>query len=279
MSLFFGGAPNLALGGVEVDLKINRVKRNLRQGGVAVGTMVATVRSPQIVAMLAACGWDFYIIDAEHNQFGWETITDFMTVSRYEEIIPLVRIADPIYPLLARSLDLGAQGLICPRVETREQVEQIIQCTKYYPLGERGAAVSTVHSAFRDINPSAYLDWANEETLIVIQPETKKSIDNIESLVSVKGVDAVMIGPYDLSKTLGIAGQTKHPLMVECFERVIAACNKHGVAPGVHLMDVAHAKEWIAKGMRFVGVKSDARYLMESMNVATQELKAFIAKT
>jgi 2-keto-3-deoxy-L-rhamnonate aldolase RhmA len=264
--------------GGALTLKVNRVKKNLREGGVAIGTMVATVRSPQVVPMLAAGGWDFYIIDAEHNQFGWETITDFMTVSRYEEIIPMVRVADPIYHLLARTLDLGAQGLICPRVETREQVEQIIQCTKYFPLGERGAAVSGVHSGFRDVNPSTYLDWANQETLIVIQPETKKSIDNIESLVSVKGVDAVFIGPFDLSKTLGIAGQTKHPLMVECFDRVIAACNKHGVAPGVHLMDVSHAKEWIQKGMRFVGVKSDARYLMESMSAATQELKAFISR-
>lgn len=260
-------------------LKINRVKKTLREGGIAIGTMVATIRSPQVVPLLAAAGWDFYIADAEHNPFGWETITDFMTVSRYEDIIPMVRVADPIYHLLARTLDLGAQGLICPRVETREQVEQIIECTKYYPLGERGASVSTVHSGFRDVNPSAYLDWANQETLIVIQPETKRSIDNIEELVSVKGVDAVFIGPFDLSKTLGIAGQTKHPLVAECFEKVITACNKHGVAPGVHLMDVKHAEEWIGKGMRFVGVKSDARYLMESMTAATQELKGFISKS
>ena len=255
-------------------LKINRAKKALREGKVAIGTMVTSVRSPQIVPMLAAVGWDFYILDAEHNQFGWETMTDFMTVSRYEEITSMVRVADPIYHLLARTLDVGAQGLICPRVETREQVEQIIQCTKYYPLGERGASVSSVHSGFRDVNPAEYLEWANEETLIVIQPETKKSIDNIESLVSVKGLDAVFIGPYDLSKTLGIAGQTKHPLMVECFEKVIAACRKHGVAPGVHLQDMGQAKEWIVKGMRFLGLKTDARFLMESMTAAARELKA-----
>ncbi len=254
-------------------LKLNHAKRALLEGKVVVGTMIATIRSPQIVPMLAAAGWDFYVMDAEHNQFGWETITDFMTVSRYEKIIPMVRVADPIYPLLARTLDLGAQGLICPRVETQEQVEGIVQSTKYYPLGERGASVSGVHSGFRNVDSAEYLNWANEETLIVIQPETKKSIDNIESLVSVKGVDAVFIGPYDLSKTLGIAGQTRHPLMVECFEKVIAACKRHGVAPGVHLQDIALAKEWIAKGMRFVGIKSDARYLMESMTAAVREFK------
>jgi 2-keto-3-deoxy-L-rhamnonate aldolase RhmA len=257
-------------------LKANRVKKALREGRVTIGTMVASIRSPQIVPMLAAAGWDFYIIDAEHNQFGWETITDFMTVSRYEDIIPLVRVADPIYHLLARTLDIGAQGLICPRVETRQQVEQIIECTKYYPLGDRGASVSGIHSGFREVNPAEYLAWANEETLIVIQPETKKSIDNIESLVSIKGVDAVFIGPYDLSKTLGIAGQIKHPLMAECFEKVIAACDQYGVAPGVHLQDVAHAKEWIDKGMRFVGVKSDARFLVESMTATLQQLSSSI---
>jgi len=228
--------------------------------------------------MLAAAGWDFYILDAEHNPFGWETMTDFMTVSRYEDIVPMVRVADPIYHLLARTLDLGAQGLICPRVETREEVERIIRSTKYYPLGERGASVSGIHSGFRDVHPAEYLEWANSETLIVIQPETKKSIDNIESLVSVKGVDAVFIGPFDLSKTLGIAGQTRHPLMAECFEKVIAACRKHDVAPGVHLQDISLAKEWIEKGMRFVGLKSDARFLMESMSAVTKELKGSISK-
>jgi 2-keto-3-deoxy-L-rhamnonate aldolase RhmA len=259
-------------------LKMNRVKKALREGSVVIGTMVSTVRSPQIVPMLAAAGWDFYILDAEHNPFGWETMTDFMTVSRYEDIIPMVRVADPIYHLLARTLDLGAQGLICPRVETREEVEKIIQSTKYYPLGERGASVSGIHSGFRDVHPAEYLEWANGETLIVIQPETKKSIDNIESLVSVKGVDAVFIGPFDLSKTLGIAGQTKHPLMAECFEKVIAACRKYDVAPGVHLQDMGLAKEWIGKGMRFVGLKSDARFLMESMSAVTKELKGSASK-
>jgi 2-keto-3-deoxy-L-rhamnonate aldolase RhmA len=158
-------------------------------------------------------------------------------------------------------------------VETREEVEKIIQSTMYYPLGERGASVSGIHSGFREVHPAEYLEWANGQTLIVIQPETKKSIDNIESLVSVKGVDAVFIGPFDLSKTLGIVGQTKHPLMAECFEKVIAACRKYDVAPGVHLQDVSLAKEWIEKGMRFVGLKSDARFLMESMTAATKELR------
>jgi 4-hydroxy-2-oxoheptanedioate aldolase len=255
-------------------LKINLTKKKLREGKVAIGTMINLTRSSQIVPLLAAVGWDFYVLDTEHSQFGWETMTDFMTVSHYEPILPLVRVPDPVYPLLTRTLDLGAQGLVCPRVETREQVEDIIRCTKYYPWGERGASVSFVHTAFRDVSPAEYLHWANEETLTVIQPETKRAIDEIDSLVSVRGLDAVFIGPFDLSKTLGVAGQTKHPLVVECFEKVIDACNRHGVAPGVHLHDLAQAKEWIARGMRFVGLKNDFRYLMESMTAATKELRA-----
>lgn len=254
-------------------LKSNRTKKILREGKVAIGTMINMIRSPQVVQLLGAAGWDFFILDAEHGQFGWETMTDFMSVSRYETIDSMVRVVDPVYPLLARTLDLGAQGLICPRVETREHVEAIVQCTKYYPLGERGASVSGIHSGFRDVSPAEYLEWANEETLIVIQPETKKAVDNIDSLVSVKGLDAVFIGPFDLSKTLGVPGQTRHPLVVECFEKVIEACQKHGVAPGVHLQDLALAKEWIARGMRFVGFKADIRFLMEGMTAATRELK------
>ncbi|MEW5978695.1 MAG: aldolase/citrate lyase family protein [Acidobacteriota bacterium] len=255
-------------------LKINQAKKKLKEGKAVVGTMVSMIRSPQVVSLLSAVGWDFFILDTEHSQFGWETMTDFMTVARHEEIVPLVRVADPVYHLLARTLDLGALGLICPRVETREAVESIVRHTKYLPLGERGAAVSIVHSAFRDVSPAEYLEWANQETLVVIQPESKKAIDDIDSLVSVPGLDAVFIGPYDLSKSLGVPGQTKHPLMVEAFERVIAACNRHGVAPGVHLQDVNSAREWIGRGMRFVGVKNDFRFLSEAMVAATQELKA-----
>src|SRR5215470_15634382 len=109
-----------------VQLKSNKVKRALRQGRVAFGTMVTSVRSPQVAEMLAASGFDYFVVDTEHNYFDMSHLADMMTVARAEDIVPLVRVPDTLYHLMARPLDCGAMGLVCPRVETREQVETII---------------------------------------------------------------------------------------------------------------------------------------------------------
>jgi 2-keto-3-deoxy-L-rhamnonate aldolase RhmA len=116
------------------------------------------------------------------------------------------------------------------------------------------------------------VEWANDNTLVIIQPETQLALDNIEKLVSIPGVDGVMIGPNDLSLSLGISGELKHPRMVAAYERVIAACRKYGVAPGVHLMDLEWAKEWIGKGMRFLTYYTDIRFLMDGAMSAARQL-------
>jgi len=114
--------------------------------------------------------------------------------------------------------------------------------------------------------------------LIVIQPETQKAMDNIEKLVSIPGVDAVMIGPQDLSLSLGLVGQVNHPRMAEAFERVIAACRKYNVAPGVHLTEFDQAKEWLAKGMRFFTFQNDIRMLMDAGKANTSQLRDIIGQ-
>jgi 2-keto-3-deoxy-L-rhamnonate aldolase RhmA len=136
--------------------------------------------------------------------------------------------------------------------------------------------MSNIHLAHRRTTQKEYVEWANANTLIVIQPETKKAIENIEKLVSSPGVDAVMIGPQDLSLSLGVVGQLKHPQMVEAFERVIAACQKYGVAPGIHLTEFDQAQEWLAKGMRLFTFQNDIRMLLEGGKAATAQLRQFI---
>lgn len=133
--------------------------------------------------------------------------------------------------------------------------------------------MSNIHHAFRRSTQKEYGEWANADTLVIIQPETQLALDNIDKLASIPGLDGVMIGPNDLSLSLGISGELKHPRMAEACERVIAACRKHGVAPGMHLMDMDWAKEWIAKGMRFLTYSTDVRFLMDGARNATRRLR------
>src|SRR5262249_21047800 len=165
-------------------------------------------------------------------------------------------------------------GLVCPRCESREQVEMIIRSTKYYPEGARGASLSGVHTGFREIGNAEYMKWANAETMIVIQIETKLAVDRAEELVSVPGVDAVWIGPFDLSASMGIAGQFDHPEMAACYDKVIDACNKYGVAPGVHLTNLESLQKWIARGMRLAVYRNDARLMMDASRAALAALRA-----
>jgi 4-hydroxy-2-oxoheptanedioate aldolase len=260
-----------------MDLKENRVKKALQAKQVCIGSMVSSFRTPQIAQIYAVHGWDYLIMDTEHSFFDYGALADIFTVARTEEIVPLVRVTVATYPYLARALDVGAMGVICPHVETPEEVRQILDSCLFAPLGQRGLSMSNIHLAHRRTTQKEYVAWANANTLMVIQPETQKAIDNIEKLVSIPGVDACMIGPHDLSLSLGIVGQLKHPQMVEAYERVIAACRKYGVAPGIHLTEMDQAKEWLSKGMRFFTFQNDIRMLMDAGKANTTQLREFIS--
>ena len=261
-----------------MELKENRVKKALKAGQVCIGSMVSSFRTPQIAQIYAVHGWDYLIMDTEHSFFDYGALADIFTVARTEEIVPLARVTVATYPFLARALDVGAMGVICPHVDTPEEVRHIIDSCYYAPVGQRGLSMSNIHIAHRRTNQKDYVAWANANTLVVIQPETQKALDNIEKLVSIPGVDAVMIGPQDLSLSLGLVGQVNHPRMAEAFERVIAACRKYNVAAGVHLTEVEQAKEWLAKGMRFFTFQNDIRMLLDAGKANTSQLRDIIGQ-
>lgn len=259
-----------------MELKENRVKKALKAGQVCIGSMVSSFRSPQIAQIFAVSGWDYLIMDTEHSFSDYGSLADIFSLARTEEIVPLVRVTVATYPYLARALDVGAMGVICPHVETPEEIRLILDGCLYAPLGQRGLSLSNIHLAHRRATQKEYVEWTNANTLIVIQPETKKAIENIEKLVSIPGVDAVMIGPHDLSLSLGIVGQLKHPQMAEAYERIIAACQKFRVAPGIHLTEFDQAQEWLAKGMRFFTFQNDIRMLVDAGKSSTAQLRQFI---
>jgi 4-hydroxy-2-oxoheptanedioate aldolase len=226
-----------------------------------------------MISLCAQAGWDYVIVDTEHTEGDLSTLASQALVAKYEALSFLVRVPDKLYHQMARVLDIGAEGLILPRVDTREEVQRIIRSTKYYPLGERGASVSTAVTRFRPVGAQEYMEWANREILIVIQIESQKAVDNIDELVSYEGVDAVMIGPMDLSQNMGIAGQLDHPLLEEAYEKVIAGCRRHGVAPGIHLSNLDAVAKWVGRGMRFVTYQYDGKLLLDTCSTAVAKLR------
>ncbi len=255
-------------------MKINKTRKKLKNGETCIGTMIRDIRSPQVIQVMAASGWDFVLLDTEHGPCSMESVADFASVARYEDVTLIVRVPDKKYHLLARPLDNGAEGLLCPRVDAREQAEEIVRATKYAPIGDRGVSVSGIVTAYRSVEMSEYLNFCNENTLVVVQIESVQTLDHLDEIFSVAGIDATLIGPADLSQTMGIPGQFNHPRMMDAYQAVIDACNRHGVAPGIHLQDIDKLREWIGQGMRFVAYKTDFRLLHDASCAALKALRS-----
>jgi 2-keto-3-deoxy-L-rhamnonate aldolase RhmA len=255
-------------------LKPNKVKQTLEEGGVCFGTMLRILDSPHAVPLCATAGWDFVVLDTEHQQHDYEGLAALCLAAKYEELAFLVRVPDKLYHLMARPLDLGAEGLVIPRVETPEEVRYILQSSRYAPLGRRGASISSIATRFRDCGAAEFLDWSNRESLIVIQIESQEAVDRVDELVSIEGVDAALIGPFDLSQSLGIPGELDHPRLAEAYERVIAACARHGVAPGAHLQSIESVHRWREAGMRLFLYRYDIQLFLDVSCEALQRLRS-----
>ena len=249
------------------------LKAKLKDGDLAIGTMISEIRNPNLTYMLAQCGFDFFIIDNEHGAYSPETISNIIAAARGAGISIVVRIPEIRREAIMKPLDSGAAGLLVPMVNTADQAEEIMKYAKYPPMGERGVALSRAHSSYGRPNAAEYLDQANQATFIAVQAESPQAIENLESIASTPGVDAIFVGPADLSVGMGIPGQITHPREVEAIERVLAICQKHDVIAGIHMSKLETLKGWIRQGMRFVTFSSDVDLLAKAAQESLVQLR------
>ena len=240
----------------------NRIKRALKEGQSVVGTMVVEIRQPAVMQLLANAGFDFAIIDNEHGAFNIETIADLSRTAVQVGVTPLVRIPDLTYPHIAQTLDAGAQGIMLPRVTNVEQVREAVQFMKYPPMGIRGSALSRGYTNFKSAPVDQAMAEVDQETMLVVQIETRQAVENMEEIITVPGVDVALIGPNDLSIAHNVPGQINGPEVRSIIESTIAICQKHDVIPAIHINEVDLAVSWAKQGMRLISSGSEAGLLM-----------------
>ncbi|NEU32024.1 aldolase [bacterium LRH843] len=251
----------------------NTVKERLAAGEVAIGTMVFEFNTPGIASILDQTGADFIIYDMEHGGIGIESVRQLMSYNRGVDIMPVVRVPDTEYAYMARTLDIGAKGIMIPLVDTKEQAQQIIDATKYYPLGKRGTAFGIAHDQFKPGNVVEKMKASNDNTLIIAQIETIESLENIEEIVSTEGVDVAFIGALDLSQSMGIPGQLDHPRVVEAMEHVAAVCEKYNKAAGTFVLSEEAAVTWIKKGYRCIAYSGDIWLYQNAVSQGISNIK------
>lgn len=253
-------------------MKINHVKKALAEGKVQLGTGFAQLRSQDVVRILAAAGFHWAFLDTEHGGFDLETIQDLCRIAAYAGLSPIVRVPDLQYALIARALDCGAEGIIFPRVESPELLAKAVSWIKFPPVGVRGFGLTPLHVDHEKVGIPQMIEHINANSFVVLQIETKLAVEIRDELLSVPGIDAVMVGPVDLSISLGVPGEFQHPLMVEAMEKIRDSCVAHGVAPGTQTRTLALAKFWKERGMRFLGCSSETGMLFEKASELVREL-------
>jgi len=244
-------------------MRVNLALEKLARGETVYGCGLQVYRSAEIPRAFAAAGFDYVFIDMEHGAFDLETVQDMIRASLEAGITPVVRVAELLYSLVARLLDAGAQGIILPRVEDKRALAEALGWLRFPPAGKRGYGVNPTMVGYEGRSFPEIMEHQNRNTLAVVQFESATAIENADELLSLPGLDVIMVGPADLSIALGIPGEFEHPLLVSAVEGLIAKCNHHGVVPGIQTRSVAVAKAWAERGMRFVGASAEHGMLLE----------------
>lgn len=243
-------------------------RQRLKEHEMLVGTVV-TLAAPEVAEVLSAAGFDWLFIDAEHSPLDASAVQHMLQGAGSTPC--LVRLARGDEVSIKKALDAGATGIIVPLVNSAEQAAQMVSWAKYAPLGTRGVGVGRAHGygfAFQE-----YVSRANDETVVVVQAEHIDAVNNIEAIVQVPGVDAVLIGPYDLSASLGRLGEVTHPDVVAAIDRVTQACRTAHMPLGIFGLTPDAVRPYIERGYTLLAVSVDTVLLGTAAREMRQQIK------
>ncbi|MBI2297968.1 MAG: 2-dehydro-3-deoxyglucarate aldolase [Armatimonadetes bacterium] len=252
----------------------NPVKQRLREGGVSVGTWLA-LPCPFAARAIARLGFDWYTVDMEHGPLPIDAATLMMTAVRDSGAVPFVRVPWNDGVWFKQALDNGAWGVVVPMVMNRAEAERAVDWCRHEPLGRRSTG-GWQHALSWQATGTEYYQRANDEIFVAIQIEHIRAVEQVDDIVSVPGIDAVFVGPMDLTKSMGFdppVMASESPTFIDAMAAIRTACDRHGVAPGMHCSGVAHVQEKIAEGWRFLACSSDLGFMLGKAGESVAALK------
>jgi 2-dehydro-3-deoxyglucarate aldolase/4-hydroxy-2-oxoheptanedioate aldolase len=259
-------------------MKDNHVKRTLRGGGVSMGVMCLEFATSGIGRLSAEAGAEFAVFDMEHTGWSLETIKMLVATSRGVDLVPIVRPPVTDYHHVAHLMDVGAMGLLVPLVNSAEQVRYAIESATYPPRGKRGCAFAMSHDDYKGGDLAAKMRHADENLLVIAQVETAEGLANVDAIAAVDGVDALWIGQFDLTTSLGIPGQFDHPKFLDATKRVVDACHKHGKAATLAVMNVDELCAGPANGFRLLVYAADLWIYQQALRRCFRTIRDALGK-
>lgn len=231
-------------------------KEKLKKGGKMFGPFL-NMNYPAVVEIAGLAGFDFVILDNEHGEIPLESVGDLIRAAKVADIPAIVRVYEGNPELIDKALDLGADGVQVPNIGSKADAERAVQAAKFAPMGSRGCNRFVRAGKYGSIDKNQFFGKANEETAVILQVEGQDGVAALSDILTVKGIDVLFVGPYDLSASLGIPGQVDHPKVIEQMEQIMKEAEKVGVAIGFFVDDVRKAVEWRNRGVQYVSFSSD----------------------
>jgi 2-dehydro-3-deoxyglucarate aldolase/4-hydroxy-2-oxoheptanedioate aldolase len=233
----------------------------------AVG-LIVSLQSPEVAEILSQCGYDWLFIDMEHGQSAFDAVQHMLQAVR-GTCSAIVRVPEGSPVWIKKALDMGVDGLIIPQVNTADHARAVVAAVKYPPLGARSVGVMRANNYGMDF--ADYVQHANERTALIIQIEHIEAVRNADAILAVPGIDAVLIGPYDLSGSMNLLGQVTSDPVQGAITTIKHRCHAAGMPLGIFVMTPEAARQHLADGCRFVAVGTDTTLLW---NAAKREVAA-----
>lgn len=255
-----------------------KIKEALRAGESVFGTMIVST-SPRWLDVISQLGLDFVFIDTEHIAIDRDQLSWMCHAYAGKEIIPIVRIPSPCPYKACMTLDGGAKGIVAPYIETVREVQQLRGAVKFRPI--KGKKLADFLEGQREFEPELleYLEKHNEDNVLIVNIESQTAMDKLDDILKVPGLDAVLIGPHDLSCNLGIPEQYDNPKFKSAVEDIITRARNAGIGAGIHVFyndAVQNHLEWAKKGANLILHSGDINRFAQGMNKDIEQLRKAI---
>jgi 2-keto-3-deoxy-L-rhamnonate aldolase RhmA len=247
------------------------VKEKLRAGKASVGTFLE-MGNPDVSEQLSMLGFDWLVFDLEHGLFTMPDVQRMMQSMNDVDCTPLVRVPtnEPLF--FKWVLDMGARGVVVPCINSKEEASRAVRACLYPPQGVRGCGPRRASRYGSELG--RYVKSSNDEVLVVVMIESQSGLDNIDEILTVPGVDVAFIGPDDLSLNLGIFQQRDHQKFKSALSKVLDACQKHRVAPGIHCNE-SNINDALSMGFKFCALNDDDSFLTIGARTSLQGIKGW----
>jgi len=253
-------------------MNTNRTKARLLKDDLVVGVF-SVANSPHTTGVLASAGFDFIYYDMEHTTLEFSTLEWLVRTADAAGITPFARVASEAKRDILRALEAGVQGIMVPAVESAEQAREVVRVSRYFPEGERGMWYLGYGSRYAGIPPADHYASSNRELLLTVQIETVRGVENVAEIAAVPGVDAIFLGPADLSQSLGIPGQWRNERLRGAIHTTIRAGREAGKIVGAMSSDLDQAAEWVEHGVRYLATGLDMAYLRQALTAEAAALR------